>query len=150
MDRRPAHDRRFAMTLQVGIWLSLLLAVLAALCATLHFSRKALQLLFNSALAAVTTCLLVVTLRLCFGQLVALPRAHTYVFLLIICLTAALQAFFHSSVLALSRTDPPMAFDSTLKSMELLIIKAPLIVFPTQDVIPSSGSPITIRPPVRA
>src|SRR5205085_1949747 len=84
---------------------AVLLAVLAALCATLHFSRKALQLLFNSALAAVTTCLLVVTLRLCFGQLVALPRAHTYVFLLIICLTAALQAFFHSSVLALNARD---------------------------------------------
>src|SRR2546426_2725845 len=46
---------------------------------------------------------------------------------------------FSSSVLALSRTDPPMVFDSTLKSMELLIMNAPLIVFPVQD---SSGSPM--------
>jgi diguanylate cyclase (GGDEF)-like protein/PAS domain S-box-containing protein len=84
---------------------AVLLAVLAALCATLHFSRRALQLFFNSALAAISTGLLVVTLRLCFGQLVVLPRMQTYVFLLIICLTAALQAFFHSSVLALNERD---------------------------------------------
>ncbi|HYX40521.1 MAG TPA: EAL domain-containing protein, partial [Pyrinomonadaceae bacterium] len=81
---------------------AILLAMLAALCATLHFTRRALQLLFNSALAAITTFLLVVILRLCFGQLVALPRVHTYVFLLVICVIAALQAFLHSSVLALS------------------------------------------------
>src|SRR5438445_3561127 len=47
---------------------------------------------------------------------------------------------FSSSVLALSRTDPPMAFDSTLKSEELLIMNAPLIVFPVQEF--SSGSPM--------
>ena len=84
---------------------AILLAVLAALCATLHFSRNALQLLFNSALAAISTCLLVGALRLCFGQLVVLPHAPTFVFLLVICLTAALQAFFHSSVLALGARD---------------------------------------------
>src|SRR3989442_7967140 len=35
---------------------------------------------------------------------------------------------------------PPMAFDSTLKSEELLIMNAPLIVFPVQEF--SSGSPM--------
>src|SRR2546425_4767428 len=51
---------------------------------------------------------------------------------------------FSSSMLALSRTDPPMAFDSTLKSEELPIINAPLIVFPMQEEPnPSSGSPMT-------
>jgi diguanylate cyclase (GGDEF)-like protein/PAS domain S-box-containing protein len=84
---------------------AVLLAMLAALCATLHFTRRVLQLLFNSAIAAITTFVLVVVLRLCCGQLVTLPRAHTYVFLLVICITAALQAFFHSSVLALSSRD---------------------------------------------
>src|SRR2546423_6867096 len=84
---------------------AILLSLVAALCATLHFSRRTPQLLFNSALATITTFLLVVVLRLCFGQLVALPRAHTFIFLLIICLTAALQAFFHSSVLALNARD---------------------------------------------
>src|SRR5437588_9492187 len=51
---------------------------------------------------------------------------------------------FSSSMLALSRTDPPMALDSTLKCEELPIINAPLIVFPMQEEPnPPSGSPMT-------
>ncbi|HYY43385.1 MAG TPA: diguanylate cyclase, partial [Pyrinomonadaceae bacterium] len=82
---------------------AILLAGVAALCATLHFSKKPLQLLFNSALAAVTTGLLVWALRLSFGSLAALPhRGHTFALLLAVGLTAALQSFCHSCVLALN------------------------------------------------
>jgi diguanylate cyclase (GGDEF)-like protein/PAS domain S-box-containing protein len=83
-----------------------LLALFAASCATLHFNRKLLQVLLNSALAAVTTFLLVTALRLCFGSLLPLPYGrHDFMFLLFICFTAALQACFHSSVLALTAND---------------------------------------------
>jgi diguanylate cyclase (GGDEF)-like protein/PAS domain S-box-containing protein len=88
---------------------AVLLALVAALCATLHFSKKPLQLLLNSALAAVTTFVLVWTLRLSFGPLNELTHGgRTLALLLAVCLTATLQAFCHTCVLALNERDTEM------------------------------------------
>lgn len=49
---------------------------------------------------------------------------------------------FSSSVLPLSKADPPIVFDSTAKTDELFIWNEPLIVFPGQARRLLSGSPI--------
>ncbi len=79
---------------------AVLLAIVAAFCATLHFSKRPLQLLFNSALAAVMVSALGWALRFCFGSLVSLPNSrHSLTLLLAAGLAAVLQAFFHAGVL---------------------------------------------------
>ncbi len=85
---------------------AILLALIAAVCATLHFSKKKLQLLFNAALATLTTGLLVWVLRLCFGSLIALPQGRqSAALLIVICLAAAMQSLFHAGVLAFNASD---------------------------------------------
>jgi diguanylate cyclase (GGDEF)-like protein/PAS domain S-box-containing protein len=80
-----------------------LLAAVASLCATLHFSKRPAQLLFNSALAIITTFLLVWGLRLTCGPLTALPRGRSaFALLLAASLTAVLQSLFHTCFVALS------------------------------------------------
>jgi diguanylate cyclase (GGDEF)-like protein/PAS domain S-box-containing protein len=90
--------------------LAVLLGLVAGLCATLQFSRRPAQLVFNSALAAVSTGVLVWVLRLAAGSLVMLPHGgQTGALLQATCLTAALLAFGHACALVLAGATPEPA-----------------------------------------
>jgi signal transduction histidine kinase/ActR/RegA family two-component response regulator len=89
-----------------------LLAAAVALCESLRFSKKAMTMLFNSAVTACSTFLTVWTLRLCFGPIVDLPRGgYSATFIVAICIMALAQYIFNSSlvaVLAAYKTDQPV------------------------------------------
>jgi signal transduction histidine kinase/CheY-like chemotaxis protein len=111
----------FLAMLLYGGEAAILLAAVVALCESLRFSRKAMTMLFNSAVTACSTFLTVWTLRLCLGPvaIVDLPRSdYSATFIVAICIMALAQYIFNSSlvaVLAAYKTDRPI-WDTWKKS----------------------------------
>ncbi|HZH89538.1 MAG TPA: EAL domain-containing protein [Pyrinomonadaceae bacterium] len=90
---------------------SVILAAIAALCASLRFSRERSTLLFNSAIAAASSFLILSLLRYKFGTVTALPHdTYSSALVLAVGLIALAQSFIHSGVITLSEeeetTDP--------------------------------------------
>jgi diguanylate cyclase (GGDEF)-like protein/PAS domain S-box-containing protein len=82
---------------------TVILAAIAALCASLRFSKERSTLLFNSAIAAASTFLILSLLRYKFGTVAALPHGHySSTLILAISLIAFVQSFIHSGIVALS------------------------------------------------
>ncbi|HYP00850.1 MAG TPA: diguanylate cyclase, partial [Pyrinomonadaceae bacterium] len=82
---------------------TVILAAVAALCASLRFSKERSTLLFNSAIAAATTFLILSLLRYKFGAVTALPHGHySSTLILAISLIALVQSFIHSGIIAFS------------------------------------------------
>ncbi|MDT5121834.1 MAG: hypothetical protein QOC96_1316 [Acidobacteriota bacterium] len=90
---------------------AILLAAIEALLSSMRFSKKPIIILFNSAVIALSTFLSTWTLRLCFGNIPALPRSgYSSSFITAICLMALVQYATNSGLIALAsalKTDQP-------------------------------------------
>jgi signal transduction histidine kinase/ActR/RegA family two-component response regulator len=99
----------FLTMLLYGGEAAVLLAAAEALCSSLRFSKKAIpissiSILFNSAMMACSTFLTALALRLCFGDILDVPRGSFSATLFIaICLMALVQ-YISNSVLAAVHT----------------------------------------------
>ncbi|MGI9105186.1 MAG: putative bifunctional diguanylate cyclase/phosphodiesterase [Pyrinomonadaceae bacterium] len=83
-----------------------ILAAVATLCASLRYSKERSTLLFNSAVAAASSFIILSLLRYCFGVVTSLPQGQQSLALtLAICLIALVQSFIHSGIIALSEDD---------------------------------------------
>ncbi|MDQ3817233.1 MAG: hypothetical protein M3362_06035, partial [Acidobacteriota bacterium] len=81
---------------------AVLLAAAEALLSTMRFSKKASTILFNSAVLAISTFLSAWTLRLCVGNILALPHSgYSSGFIIAICLMALVQYASNSGLAAL-------------------------------------------------
>jgi signal transduction histidine kinase/CheY-like chemotaxis protein len=102
----------FLTMMLYGGEVAILLAAAEAFCSSLRFSRKAMTIMFNSAVMACSTFLTVWTLRLCFGSISALPRGDFSAnFISAICVMALVQYISNSglvAVLAACKTDQPV------------------------------------------
>ena len=91
---------------------AILLAAAEAVCASFGFSKKAMTIVFNSAVMACSTFLTVWTLRLCFGAPTALPQGpFSANFISALCIMALVQYLSNSglvAVLAACKTDLPI------------------------------------------
>ena len=101
----------FLTMLLYGGEAAILLAAAEALCSSLRFSKKAMTIMFNSAVMACSTFVTVWTLRLCFGSIVELPHGDFSAnFISAICVMALVQYIANSglvAVLAACKTDQP-------------------------------------------
>ncbi|MDQ1524065.1 MAG: hypothetical protein QOE47_1989, partial [Pyrinomonadaceae bacterium] len=89
---------------------SVILAAVAALCASLRFSRERSTLLFNSAIAAASTFVVLSLLRYKFGTVTALSHGnHSSTLILAVGLIALVQSFIHSGIVALSEDEETAA-----------------------------------------
>jgi len=85
---------------------AVILAAVATLCASLRFSKERSTLLFNSALAAASSFLILSLLRYYFGTVTNLPQGdYSAALILAICLVACVQSFIHSGIIALSEDE---------------------------------------------
>src|SRR4028118_626365 len=85
---------------------TVILAAVAALCASLRFSKERSILLFNSAIAAASSFLILSLLRYKFGAVTALPHGHySATLILAISLIALVQSLIHSGIVALSEDE---------------------------------------------
>ena len=107
----------FLTMLLYGGEAAVLLASAEALCSSLRFSQKAIQIstisiLFNSAMMACSTFLTVVVLSLCFGNILELPRAGLSATLIVAVSLMALVQYVANSVMAAlhtaCKTDQPL------------------------------------------
>jgi signal transduction histidine kinase/ActR/RegA family two-component response regulator len=102
----------FLTMLLYGGEAAILLAAAEAFCSSLRFSKKAMTILFNSAVMACSTFLTVWTLRYCFGSLADLPHGdYSANFISAICVMALVQYITNSglvAVLAACKTDQPI------------------------------------------
>jgi signal transduction histidine kinase/ActR/RegA family two-component response regulator len=102
----------FLTMLLYGGEAAVLLAAAEAFCSSLRFSKKAMTILFNSAVMACSTFLTVWTLRLCFGSIADLPQGdYSANFIIAICVMALVQYIANSglvAVLAACKTDQPI------------------------------------------
>jgi signal transduction histidine kinase/ActR/RegA family two-component response regulator len=102
----------FLTMLLYGGEVAVLLAAAEALCSSLRFSKKAMTIMFNSAVMACSTFLTVWTLRCCFGSLVELPHGDFSAnFISVICVMALVQYISNSglvAILAACKTDQPV------------------------------------------
>ncbi|MDT4969411.1 MAG: hypothetical protein QOJ64_4148 [Acidobacteriota bacterium] len=102
----------FLTMLLYGGEVAVLLAAAEAFCSSLRFSKKAMTIMFNSAVMACSTFLTVWTFRLCFGMIVNLPHAEFSAnFISAICVMALVQYIANSglvAVLAACKTDQPV------------------------------------------
>ena len=81
---------------------AVILAAVAALCASLRFSKERSYLLFNTAIAAASTYLILSILRLNFPPVISLVRGqHSSTLVLALCLITLVQSFIHASVVTL-------------------------------------------------
>jgi diguanylate cyclase (GGDEF)-like protein/PAS domain S-box-containing protein len=81
---------------------AVLFAASVALCVSLRFSRSALSLLFHSGVAALSTLLIVWTLRFSYGSTEALAAsAYTLTLVKAICITVFIQSSFNSTLAAI-------------------------------------------------
>ena len=81
---------------------AILLAAAEALLSTMRFSKKLSTILLNSALLALSTFLSAWTLRLCVGDILALPQSgYSSSFIIAICLMALVQYATNSGLAAL-------------------------------------------------
>jgi signal transduction histidine kinase/ActR/RegA family two-component response regulator len=82
---------------------AILLAAIEAFLSSMRFSKKPIIILFNSAVIALSTFLSTWTLRLCFGNITALPRSgYSSSFITAICLMALVQYVTNSGLIALA------------------------------------------------
>lgn len=80
---------------------AILLGAVEALLSSMRFSRKPVTILFNSAVMAISTFVSAWTLRLFFGDILALPRGgYSSNFILAICLMALVQYAANSGLVA--------------------------------------------------
>ncbi|HEY0080322.1 MAG TPA: EAL domain-containing protein [Pyrinomonadaceae bacterium] len=85
---------------------AILLAVAAAVCASLRMSRRVSALLFNSMAPALGVYVTVEVVRYAFGSIVALPGSReTYALVLAVSVVAVMQSLLHTARAALSQTD---------------------------------------------
>jgi signal transduction histidine kinase/ActR/RegA family two-component response regulator len=81
---------------------AVLLAAAEALLSSMRFSKKTVTILFNSAIIAFSTFLSTWTLRLCFGDVLLLPRGgYSSNFITAICLMALVQYAVNSGLVAI-------------------------------------------------
>jgi signal transduction histidine kinase/CheY-like chemotaxis protein len=81
---------------------AVLLAGAEALLSSMRFSKKAVTIFFNSAIVALSTFLSAWTLRLCFGDILLLPRGgYSSHFITAICLMALVQYVVNSGLVAI-------------------------------------------------
>ncbi|HKQ99564.1 MAG TPA: ATP-binding protein [Pyrinomonadaceae bacterium] len=81
---------------------AILLAAAEALLSSMRFSKKLSTILFNCAVIAISTFLSTWTLRLCFGDILALPGGgYSSAFIIAICLMALVQYASNSGLVAL-------------------------------------------------
>jgi signal transduction histidine kinase/CheY-like chemotaxis protein len=82
---------------------AVLLAAAEALLSSMRFSKKPITIFFNSSAIALSTFLSVWTLRLCFGDILALPRGeYSSIFIIAICLMALVQYAVNSGLVAIA------------------------------------------------
>lgn len=82
---------------------AILLAGAEALLSSMRFSKKPLTIFFNSATVALSTFLSTWTLRLCFGDILALPHhGYSSSFIMAICLMALTQYAANSGLVAIA------------------------------------------------
>jgi signal transduction histidine kinase/ActR/RegA family two-component response regulator len=82
---------------------AILLAAAEALLSSMRFSKKPVTILFNSATIAFSTFLSAWTLRLCFGDILALPHSeYSSRFIMAICLMALVQYATNSGLVAIA------------------------------------------------
>lgn len=102
----------FLTMLLYGGEAAILLAAAEGLCSSLRFSKKAMTIMFNSAVMATTTFLTVWVMNLFFGSLVELPRLDYSVnYASALCVMALVQYLANSglvAILAACKTDQPM------------------------------------------
>jgi signal transduction histidine kinase/ActR/RegA family two-component response regulator len=99
----------FLTMLLYGGEAAVLLAAAEALCSSLRFSQKAIpisaiSILFNSAMMAFSTFLTVLALRLCFGNIVDLPRGGFSATFIVAVSVMALVQYIANSMLAAVHT----------------------------------------------
>jgi len=91
---------------------AILLAAAEGLCSSFRFSRKAMTIMFNSAVMATTTFLTVSVMNLFFGSLAELPHLDYSVnYVSALCVMALVQYIANSglvAVLAACKTDQPV------------------------------------------
>jgi signal transduction histidine kinase/CheY-like chemotaxis protein len=81
---------------------AVLLAAAEALLSSMRFSKKPITIFFNSAIIALSTFLSAWTLRLCFGDILLLPRGgYSSNFITAICLMALVQYVINSGLVAI-------------------------------------------------
>jgi signal transduction histidine kinase/CheY-like chemotaxis protein len=102
----------FLTMLLYGGEAAILLAAAEAFCSSLRFSKKAMTIMFNSAVMASSTFLTVSILRAIFGSFVELPH-HDYSanFISALCVMALVQYIANSglvAILAACKTDQPV------------------------------------------
>ncbi|HYJ45295.1 MAG TPA: ATP-binding protein [Pyrinomonadaceae bacterium] len=102
----------FLAMLLYGGEAAILLAAAEAFCSSLRFSKKAMTIMFNSAVMASSTFLTVSVLRSAFGPLLALPRGdYSANFISALCVMALVQYIANSglvAILAACKTDQPV------------------------------------------
>ena len=102
----------FLTMLLYGGEAAILLAAAEGLCSSLRFSKKAMTIMFNSAVMATTTFLTVWAMSLFFGSLVELPHLDYSVnYVSALCVMALVQYIANSglvAVLAACKTDQPI------------------------------------------
>lgn len=102
----------FLTMLLYGGEAAILLAAAEALCTSFGFSKKAMTMMFNSAVMACATFLTVWTMRLGFGSIVELPHGNfSASFVSALCVMALVQYLANSglvAVLAACKTDQPV------------------------------------------
>src|SRR2546421_11156099 len=102
----------FLTMLLYGGEAEILLAAAEGLCSSLRFSKKAMTIMFNSAVMATTTFLTVWAMSLFFGSLVELPHLDYSVnYVSALCVMALVQYIANSglvAVLAACKTDQPI------------------------------------------
>jgi signal transduction histidine kinase/CheY-like chemotaxis protein len=102
----------FLTMLLYGGEAAILLAAAEAFCSSLRFSKKAMTIMFNSAVMATSTFLTVSMLRAVFGPLVDLPHQdYSANFISALCVMALVQYITNSglvAILAACKTDQPV------------------------------------------
>src|SRR5947209_17605822 len=102
----------FLTMLLYGGEAAILLASAEGLCSSLRFSKKAMTIMFNSAVMATTTFLTVWAMSLFFGSLIELPHSDYSVnYVSALCVMALVQYIANSglvAVLAACKTDQPI------------------------------------------
>jgi signal transduction histidine kinase/CheY-like chemotaxis protein len=102
----------FLTMLLYGGEAAILLAAAEAFCSSLRFSKKAMTIMFNSAVMAASTFVTVSVLRAIFGSFVELPhRDYSANYISALCVMALVQYIANSglvAILAACKTDQPI------------------------------------------
>ena len=95
----------FLTMLLYGGEAAIILAALEGICSSLWISKKAITIIFNSAVLACSTFLTVWTLRLSFGEIVRITDSgYTANFLVAICLMALVQYIANTALIAVEKS----------------------------------------------